>query len=215
MVHVRTKQETSMTRISTFAVATLAAIAATSYASTDASAHFSGGGGSFAAGSFSPGAGHISTSGGYAHLPVAASGIARSSVIARIPKSGGHSIPTISKIAQFPRMPLPPPPPKPPTNPNNNNPKSGPGPVVVGVVPVDIPADVPVGVATGDVAGVASGAVGADSQTAQTAQSGSNCNCLTKQYLDDGSLLFRDICSKEAVLVTQAELKAQARNAAR
>lgn len=35
------------------------------------------------------------------------------------------------------------------------------------------------------------------------------CSCLTKQYLDDGSILFRDICTKEAALVTQDELKAQ------
>jgi hypothetical protein len=36
------------------------------------------------------------------------------------------------------------------------------------------------------------------------------CNCLTKQYLDDGSVLFRDICTKEAAIATPAELKAQA-----
>ena len=31
------------------------------------------------------------------------------------------------------------------------------------------------------------------------------CNCLTKQYLDDGSVLFRDICTKEAAMATPAE----------
>jgi hypothetical protein len=35
------------------------------------------------------------------------------------------------------------------------------------------------------------------------------CNCLTKQYLDDGSVLFNDICTKEAAMATPAELKAQ------
>jgi hypothetical protein len=37
-----------------------------------------------------------------------------------------------------------------------------------------------------------------------------NCNCLTKQYLQDGSVLFKDICTKEAALATPDELKAQA-----
>lgn len=41
------------------------------------------------------------------------------------------------------------------------------------------------------------------------------CNCLTKQYLDDGSVLFRDICTREAAMATQAELQAQSQAAAR
>jgi hypothetical protein len=36
------------------------------------------------------------------------------------------------------------------------------------------------------------------------------CTCLTKQYLDDGSVLFSDICTKEQALATVDELKAQA-----
>jgi hypothetical protein len=36
------------------------------------------------------------------------------------------------------------------------------------------------------------------------------CTCLTKTYLDDGSVLFKDICTKEAALATPDELKAQA-----
>jgi hypothetical protein len=39
------------------------------------------------------------------------------------------------------------------------------------------------------------------------------CNCLTKQYLDDGSVLFKDICTKEAAMATPDELKAQAQGA--
>jgi hypothetical protein len=35
------------------------------------------------------------------------------------------------------------------------------------------------------------------------------CNCLTKQYLDDGSVLFNDICTKEAAVATPADLRAQ------
>ncbi len=36
------------------------------------------------------------------------------------------------------------------------------------------------------------------------------CNCLTKQYLADGSALFQDLCTKEAAIATPADLKAQA-----
>jgi hypothetical protein len=37
-----------------------------------------------------------------------------------------------------------------------------------------------------------------------------NCNCLTKQYLNDGGVLFTDLCTKEAALASPDELKAQA-----
>jgi hypothetical protein len=37
-----------------------------------------------------------------------------------------------------------------------------------------------------------------------------NCNCLTKEYLQDGSVLFKDLCTKEAAMATPDELKAQA-----
>ena len=40
------------------------------------------------------------------------------------------------------------------------------------------------------------------------------CNCLTKQYLDDGSVLFQDLCTKEAAMATPDELRAQAQAAA-
>ena len=40
------------------------------------------------------------------------------------------------------------------------------------------------------------------------------CTCLTKRYLNDGSALFRDVCTKEAAMATPAELKAQAQGAA-
>jgi hypothetical protein len=36
------------------------------------------------------------------------------------------------------------------------------------------------------------------------------CNCLTKRYLQDGSVLFKDICSKEEAMATPEELRAQA-----
>ncbi len=40
-----------------------------------------------------------------------------------------------------------------------------------------------------------------------------NCNCLTKTYLEDGSVMFKDICTKEAAVATPDELKAQAAGA--
>lgn len=42
----------------------------------------------------------------------------------------------------------------------------------------------------------------------------SNCNCLTKQYQTDGSVLFRDVCTHEAAMATPDDLKAQAQAAA-
>jgi hypothetical protein len=44
---------------------------------------------------------------------------------------------------------------------------------------------------------------------ATAATSTAPCNCLTKQYLDDGSVLFQDICTKEAAMATPDQLKAQ------
>jgi len=40
-----------------------------------------------------------------------------------------------------------------------------------------------------------------------------NCNCLTKNYLPDGSLMFKDLCTQEAAVATPDELKAQAAGA--
>jgi hypothetical protein len=36
------------------------------------------------------------------------------------------------------------------------------------------------------------------------------CTCLTKQYLADGSVLFRDVCTKETAMATPDQLRAQA-----
>jgi hypothetical protein len=228
-----------MTRTSTFAVVTLAAIAATSL-STAALAH---GGGGFSGGDFSGGfggghsgfGGPISATGGFAHAPVAASGIARSTPIARIPvgssiprssiiarkpvvvptgtggavNSNGHSnIPTTTVISQLPKAPTPPNPIQdPPHNKPGTGPNFGPG-VVPVVVPVDVPTNGPVIVAGGD---ATASAVGVDTQPAPAAQAVQpTCNCLTKRYLDDGSVLFQDICSREAALATPAQLKLQA-----
>jgi hypothetical protein len=229
MVHIETRQETSMTRTSKFAVVTLAAIAAASFASTGASAHGGGGGGGHGgggfAGSFSGSVGHSFGPASYAHFPVAggiarstsiarilgASRIARSSIVARkpvVPATGtggaanasGHSnIPTTTVISQLPKPVTPP---NPIQDPNHNKPATGPnfGPGVV---------DVPVVVADSEVPAVGFDTAPAPaSQAAHPAQP--TCTCLTKRYLDDGSLLFQDTCSKEAALATPAQLKLQA-----
>jgi hypothetical protein len=39
------------------------------------------------------------------------------------------------------------------------------------------------------------------------------CTCLTKNYLADGSVLFKDVCTKEAAMATPDELKAQMQGA--
>jgi len=44
----------------------------------------------------------------------------------------------------------------------------------------------------------------------QTATSPAPCTCLTKQYLQDGSVLFKDTCTREEAMATPDELRAQA-----
>jgi hypothetical protein len=254
-----------MTRTSTFAVVTLAVIAATSLTSTAVFAHggFSGGGfGGGIGGGFGGGHAGFATgiSGGFSHGPVAASGIGRSTVISRMPTVGSNkatSIPSQSVVSRMPapsskasniasqvpiaRLPigtgtgtsgaanpgghsniettpaisqLPPVTPK-PVIPDPLPTKPGTGPNFGGgVVPVVVPVPVgtPVVVAGSDVA-----AVGVDAQPAPAAQAAQpaqavqpTCNCLTKRYLEDGSVLFQDICSREAALATPAQLKLQA-----
>jgi len=39
------------------------------------------------------------------------------------------------------------------------------------------------------------------------------CTCLTKSYLTDGSVLFKDVCTREAATATPDELRAQAQGA--
>ncbi|HLQ89871.1 MAG TPA: hypothetical protein VK148_07545 [Xanthobacteraceae bacterium] len=39
------------------------------------------------------------------------------------------------------------------------------------------------------------------------------CNCLTKEYLQDGSVLFKDLCTKEAAVLTVEEMKAKQQGA--
>jgi hypothetical protein len=48
----------------------------------------------------------------------------------------------------------------------------------------------------------------------ETPVASESCNCLTKQYQNDGSVIFRDLCTHEAAMATQADLQAQAQAAA-
>ena len=55
--------------------------------------------------------------------------------------------------------------------------------------------------------------VAVDPVSVDTVAATAPCNCLTKQYLDDGSVLFKDLCTKEAAMATPDELRAQAQGA--
>jgi hypothetical protein len=46
-----------------------------------------------------------------------------------------------------------------------------------------------------------------------TAVTTAPCNCLTKEYLQDGSVLFKDLCTKEAAILTVEEMKGKQQGA--
>jgi hypothetical protein len=90
-------------------------------------------------------------------------------------------------------------------------PSGGAGPVVILAPPVDVQTPGVVITTTRPVArATATYPVPATATYPVTAAT-EPCNCLTKQYLDDGSVLFRDICTTEAAIATPAELKAQSK----
>jgi len=101
----------------------------------------------------------------------------------------------------------PPPAPQNPGKPSmpGGYPSGGMGPVVISAPPVVFQAPGTVITARNPVATRTT----ATTATTATAAATEPCNCLTKQYLDDGSVLFRDLCTKEAAIATPAELKAQ------
>jgi len=51
------------------------------------------------------------------------------------------------------------------------------------------------------------GSMAAAQPMASTAQA--PCNCLTKEYLQDGSVLFQDLCTKEAAILTVEQMRAR------
>jgi hypothetical protein len=169
----------SFTRASLLTIALGFTALGSTLAPTGAYAHF-GGGFAGAMGSAS----RIGT-GSVAKLPTDSrlSGIAENSAVARLPagKSSGRKIPTVADIPRFfPRGPIDPPRwPRPPRPPTGNG---------IGVTTgVDVTG--PVGVAVdATVAGMVAQPVAGD------------CNCLVKQYLPNGSVLFKDLCTKESAL---------------
>ncbi len=50
--------------------------------------------------------------------------------------------------------------------------------------------------------------------TVEAPAASASCNCLTKQYQSDGSVIFRDVCTHDAAMATAADLQAQAQAAA-
>jgi hypothetical protein len=130
----------------------------------------------------------------------------------------------VDNICPFNKFKCPPPqnPPGPTTGGNTPNPGQNPsmpggqiyptggaGQVVVQLPPapvlVPVPSDVPPVAVPGPTTII-------NGNT--TAHFAAPCTCLTKQYLDDGSVLFRDICTKEAAIETPAQRAAQAQAAA-
>jgi hypothetical protein len=196
-----------LNRKSIFALAAVSALAVAALAPTDASAMRGGfGGRGFGGGGHSFGGGRSFGGGGFGR------GFARPVSFARVPTGFGHRgfgySPPIrfagTSGCDFHRCP---PPPTPPNNPPCLINCGGhlPPPIVWwhhhphwGVV--EYQAGLPVG--------------GVATPVATDAVAAGPCNCLTKQYLDDGSVLFKDICTKEAALATPDELKAQAQGVA-
>ena len=109
-------------------------------------------------------------------------------------------------------------PPRANPNPNPNPPTGGHGPVVINPPPVII-APPPVVVAAplpgfaGPQPAYAPRPMPMPAQAPSAAANPSaaaapSCNCLTKQYQQDGSVVFRDLCTHEAAMATQADLQA-------
>ena len=56
----------------------------------------------------------------------------------------------------------------------------------------------------------ASGCLVHPAYAATTTVRSAPCNCLTKEYLQDGSVLFKDLCTKEAAILAVEEMRAKA-----
>jgi hypothetical protein len=108
------------------------------------------------------------------------------------------------------------------TNPPTGGSKGGPvvqyPPVIVPTPPIMVQAPVAMQappIVTRPQPVAAAQPVAAQAPAASNTAAAAPCNCLTKQYLDDGSVVFRDLCTREAAMATQAELQAQNQAAAR
>ncbi len=95
-----------------------------------------------------------------------------------------------------------------PTGPKPGGPiylPGGTGPVVVVAPPAVYEAPVPIATATNTATAPVYQAARPNVATTNTAP----CNCLTKQYLNDGSVLFQDLCTRETALATPDQLRTQ------
>ena len=55
----------------------------------------------------------------------------------------------------------------------------------------------------------AAGTTSVPTSAGTATSAGAGCTCLTKQYLTDGSVLFRDLCTNEAVVAPRANTAAR------
>jgi hypothetical protein len=98
-------------------------------------------------------------------------------------------------------------------NPNPNPPSGGHGPVVINPPPVIVAAPPVVVAAPAPVIARPQPVYAARPTPVADANpnvaAGEPCNCLTKQYQQDGSVVFRDLCTHEAAMATPADLQAQ------
>jgi hypothetical protein len=134
------------------------------------------------------------------------------------PGSGKGSTGGIDNICPFNKFKCPPkgntagnPPPGPgstsPIPGGQTYPSGSTGPVVIVAPPPVYQAPHPVYRATAPVyQGPRTVVTATDAPTVATAP----CNCLIKQYLEDGSVLFQDLCTKEAAVAAPDQSKAQA-----
>jgi hypothetical protein len=107
-------------------------------------------------------------------------------------------------------------------NPNQNPPMGGHWPIVINRPPVIVAAPPVVVAAPAPIIAPSQPVYAARPMQGQAPSpnanpnvaSGEPCNCLTKQYQQDGSVVFRDLCTHEAAMATPADLQAQQQAAA-
>lgn len=120
-----------------------------------------------------------------------------------------HVCPLYSPECKGPPMANPNPPSNPPSGDHGHGPiVINPPPVIVAAPPVVVAAPAPVMARPQPVYAARPMPAQAPSADANVA-AGEPCNCLTKQYQQDGSVVFRDLCTHEAAMATPADLQAQ------
>ena len=156
-----------------------------------------------------PLSGYLNGSGGQFHKPVGEFG--------NKPVEVGHGPVVNPNHPPIHICPLYSPECKGPPRANPNPPAGGHGPVVINPPPVIVAAPPIVVAAPPPVIARPQPVYAARPMQAQAPSTNANpnvasgepCNCLTKQYQQDGSVVFRDLCTHEAAMATQADLQAQ------